>query len=241
MKAHHFLIISIFIFSISVVDAKPIEIEGELVNSYCTEYFGLASVRFINTTDEWIILNDLAVDFGQPEVNNKVRIVSGIALSQWYESIGKKVSEDRAKLSFALGAVGFVIGKTLHKNNFADKSLMLGALGALTINEVNKNRAGLDVKNDFPKEHLLYGDIIVPPGLYTERWILFNTKNDKTLPYITNVNIKAVTNTGAKLEKNIELRIQPSVGMGPGDIEPSASGWQSNLINKPKNPNAYSP
>lgn len=52
--------------------------------------------------------------------------------------------------------------------------MAVGAIGYLAVDEFGKARDALRFAKMIPKNHLLADTLIVPPGLFTDRWVIAN-------------------------------------------------------------------
>ena len=88
----------------------------------------------------------------------------------------------------------------------------LGALTALTVDDYNKNLNRIENTKIFPASHLMSDNFIIPPGLFSKRWILLNTANHDKIKWIDSFNMTYETETGEKETVKITFRTNQNVG-----------------------------
>lgn len=158
-------------------------ISGKIRNSMSTEYFGFIDLTFENTSDKWIDIKSIQVEFDNDTLNQKVKIISGRELYSWQKSMQEKNAIDEFNQKMIMGTIGAVAGTVALSSN--DKNLSnlsgavaLGAISSLAISDFNREVSKLENAQIFPQNHLLNSDFLIPPGLFDKKWILLYTDHD---------------------------------------------------------------
>lgn len=158
-------------------------ISGKIRNSMSTEYFGFIDLTFENTSDKWIDIKSIQVEFDNDSLNQKVKIISGRELYSWQKSMQEKNAIDEFNQKMIMGTIGAVAGTVALSSN--DKNLSnlsgtvaLGAISSLAISDFNREVSKLENAQIFPQNHLLNSDFLIPPGLFDKKWILLYTDHD---------------------------------------------------------------
>lgn len=193
-----------------VTTSNSINISGKLRRSYCTEYFGLVDFTFENATNNWVRLSELKVHFGNDDVGKNVNVPYGEELYTSFESIAMKAEIDRFNRELLLGSMGFIgaIASQSRDRKLSRSGAMLGAsaLGVLSASRIIEMKHDIEQAGLFPKDHIYSGEVLIPPGLFTKRWILLNTKNDGNVPFISELYIEYVTDKGDRENLKLKLR-----------------------------------
>lgn len=195
----------------SASDSEGIELDGNFVESYCTENFGLISFRVQNDTHDWITLNQFEVDFGDEKANKNIKVVTGKALVSWQEGISTKIESDRFIKNLILGSAAF-LGGALSASSHGDTNnvgdaMLLSSLGIMAIDSIDKEIESINSSDLFPRTHLFYGDLLVAPGLSVDRWILFYSKNEGNVPFVDNIFVKyTIDKKNTAIKTKIDLR-----------------------------------
>jgi len=200
-----------------------IKIEADLLSNYCSEYFGPATFRFTNKSDQWKTLKNVSINFQNEAVDRNISIVTGPALGIWYRSISAKVAYDNMVNQLILGTIAVIglaaTGARDTSTATAGAALALGSTGMLAVHGIDTVRTQIKTAGVVPDNHLLYDDIVVPPGLFADRWILLNTQDGGSVPYITHTELVFTTDSGEIDKRKLRLR---------SDFDNSCS-WQSRL------------
>jgi hypothetical protein len=162
-----------------------------------SEYFGVINFSFVNSSQEWIYIKNIKLDFGSDLINNNVRIISGRDILAWKESTILRNKIDEYNMNLFLGSLavtGAMLSTSGNTNiKTAGNTLLLGSLASLTVKEISDSYNKIQYSSIFPTNHLLNGDFIIPPGLFIKKWIVLNTKNHKETGMITQLDIEYQT------------------------------------------------
>lgn len=201
-----------------------VEVEGKLVNSYCSENFGLISFRFDNRSADWIKLGSFELDFGGDKLNEHVKIVSGKALGSWYEGISIERDSKQFYQNLLFGSSAFIGGSMAALGNGRASSsgaaIATASLGVLAASSLGRQLETINSSDIFPRNHLFYEDVLVAPGLSADRWVLVYTKNNGEVPFLDKMTLKyLIHNTNESGTKKIMLR----------PYEYTACSWQKSI------------
>lgn len=190
------------------VSAKEIEIGAKFLNSYCSKNFGMISFRFENNTDKWVTIKNSKVVFNDGKHDRDIRLVTGKALLSWHDSMSSKIEENRFFRSLIFGALGG-IGSSMIAGGNEDpivESITIGSLGIIALSKIDAVKTEIEARNLVPNNHIYYGDVLIPPNLFSDKWILVNTDSSDKVPFITHVTLSAETSNGDKINYSEILR-----------------------------------
>lgn len=214
----YFIYITFAVFFIKPAMAQNLDIDADFVGSYCTEYFGLVSVSFENTSGKWITVKSINTSFGSDEVDKNVTIISGDRLKSWDDAIQSKLRNDAFYSQLLLGAFA-VLGAS--SENKSVRNIGLGTASVLTVSELTKLKDRINLGKAVPGSHLLSGGFSVPPGMSVSKWALFGTESNTNTPYLDKFVVNGYLESGEKINASINLR-----GEDGGD---GGCIWQSKL------------
>lgn len=204
-------------------------VAADTVNPYCSPLFAPITIRFSNPTQKWISISKLGLSFGDSGLDEQINIVTGAGLVSWHAAMSNRIVEGNIRAHMFLTTLGVIgLGATASQNRSVQTigaTAALGAGGVLTAK--NFGAAALNLKSEglVPDNHLLAGDFLVPPGLFTDRWILFNSLDDGSLPYLSKFSLRFSTNEEAVSEQ--------FVGFRPEEVR-NGCEWLSKSPNRPK-------
>lgn len=156
---------------------------GELTNM-SSRYFGMLLFTFQNPTGRWVHINDMRVGFGNPVLDNTVTMPSGEEIDTWADATTARnvVRAENTATAFELLSLGGALTSSFAHDKHAraaGRAVEASADLAVTITAVNAERGAEKAAQAFSSGHLLALPIAVPPGLFTKRWVVFNTPQDQ--------------------------------------------------------------
>ena len=190
---------------------KDLKISTALINKLCSEYFGMVNLTFENKTDKWIRIKGVKVYFKDELIEQNVKITSGADILHWKKPMMSKLEIDDFNRKLLMGSLA-VLGAGISSFSsdkymeMAGGAVLLGSLTSLSVNEYNKHIDTLENSRIFPENHLLYEDFVIPPGLFTKKWLLLNTQSHEEIPYIKNVFLEIEEDNGTIRNYKIKLR-----------------------------------
>lgn len=141
-----------------------------------------------NETEEFLRYDEVVLELAD-DIKDDVKIVVGQDLVNWSEGIKNKVAIDQYNTRLiltgisALGAAAAVASTDQNVQNMGLGAFVLGA-GAISLNDFQDYRDRLrgtkfaDLRGLVPETHILAGPISVPPGLFLNRFAVFQMKKD---------------------------------------------------------------
>jgi hypothetical protein len=160
-------------------------ISGEELRMYASNYFGLIEITFENPTANWVHVSRLTLDFGDAARNSAVLTPSAADLDAWYLSTVQR-NDIRATnhatalgALFAVGQVVAIAGAVSGKRGVTAAGGVV-ALGAATAALAEGQEARVQEAESvhvLPQSHLLALPFAIPPGLFTKKWILLQTRS----------------------------------------------------------------
>lgn len=166
---------------VTSVVKSPLIISAKLNIGMSSEYFGMIEFTFENQSDEWIRLSNIVLHPENEANSEHIKIIGGEELDQWYSStLAKKAISDH---NFAVGA-GLLLGAgvaAMAKDNGSGVSsagaVLAGtSVASMTLKGFNEQLNKLEGPAIFPKTHLFHSDVLIPPKLFTRKWLVLNTK-----------------------------------------------------------------
>jgi hypothetical protein len=154
------------------------------LSHYASNYFGLVEITFENATAQWVHLSRLSLDFGDAARNEAVLVPSGADLETWYLSTLQRNDIRATNHGTALGAL-FAVGQVVAlagaisgKGELAavGGAVAAGAATAALVDGQNSHVQSAEGVHLVPQSHLLAIPFAVPPGLFTKKWILLQTR-----------------------------------------------------------------
>jgi hypothetical protein len=158
-------------------------VTGEELKPYASELFGLVEVTFENTSTEWVRIQDLTLNFGST-VDQDVFLPEGEDIDAWYSATSRRNDIRDTNKATALGAILFASSAVAVAGGASGSSE--AAVAGTSVALGTASAAGLDAQAERidraehgdprPGSHLLTVPFSVPPGLFTKKWILINTR-----------------------------------------------------------------
>jgi hypothetical protein len=162
------LILTALVITSMFAKTQDLDIKAEIVQDYSTNNIALFSLQFTNNTQDWIVLKNKKVSFGEKEdkyitILNKKYIKS---LQLFYKNKDNELANSNYLKSLFIGFI----------NPFA---------GAIYWTANSKAGVGIGNNNEqYPEGHLYYEDIVVPPKLSIKRFMIISSKNHDKLGYV---------------------------------------------------------
>jgi hypothetical protein len=162
-------------------------ISGEEVTQYASRYFGLVEITLENQSTQWVRISRLALDFGE-SAREGVALPQQEDVSAWYRATLQRndIRDTNAAAALAgillLGAGAAVVGHASDEPALkaAGSVAVLGAETALLARGYDESIQKAERAALYPGTHLLAVPFAVPPGLFSKRWLLINTRDGST-------------------------------------------------------------
>ena len=166
-------------------------ISGEVDTEFSDKYFGLIYVVFENTSDKWIVIKKIQAGFQNPKIDRNAKFIYGRELELYIKSkervIAIQESESRLAAFVAGAATVATLSQSHNRENIENKAFTASALTSIIVASKTSKKIKRSI---FPTGHLLRGDaIIIPPGLFEERWLIVNTQNHQQTGFIDHLYI----------------------------------------------------
>lgn len=175
------------------LDTTPrgLTVSCDVDDDLSSEYFSLVSVTIENQTSDWIVIPEVNLSFESEHMASVVRIPAGGDLVQWYDSTIelKRINDhNRSVLLGSLIVAGSVVGAAgSASDSDAGKAVAavghLVAAGAATasiVEEVDQTLDQVENAQIYPGNHLLSGNLKVPPGLFVRKFLVLHFKDKDT-------------------------------------------------------------
>jgi len=196
-------------------EAGKLIISGQLDHDLSSTYFGVVNVVLENRSDQWIQVKDLSLSFPQAAQNKNISVVGGNMFKAWSVADQHRRDYNSKRNTLIAGLIGGALAAS-SKDDQKLRNLGAGlALGAVAVS-ATKGKNFKKLKATLPSTHLLSGDIVVPPGLFIKKWIVFNSKDHKKMGY---VDVMSLNFKEGKKKVTTHLRLRKSGG----------ATWQSDL------------
>ncbi len=145
-----------------------------------SDHFQLIQVDITNTAKQWIHIENVRISFADESLNRKTAVTSGNELVAWYrtaETQRKKRSYGRKVVLSSIASLANLIAGTSDDDLAAASGgiIALSARTSLMVADYVERANQPPDKHSFPDNHLLAGPFAAPPGLVTQKWILFDT------------------------------------------------------------------
>ena len=150
---------------------------------YSDDIFTFLNITLENKSDQWIRIREAYVDFGKQSYNQNIMITSGQDVAIWYEAAEERIRIQEFNLGVFLAVLGTVGAIAAHSDSDGLAAMgaltHLGAVTSLTVMDIKSNIREIESTKIFPENHVLAGDVGVPPGMFVRKFILFHTKDQK--------------------------------------------------------------
>jgi hypothetical protein len=150
---------------------------------YSSANFGFLVLTFQNDTDDWVRIDRVNLQFGGAAKDATITIPAGDQLQSWAEAALQLSAIRNANAALILGALA-VAGSTValsannHATRAAGAALSAAAETGLAAGEVAA------ATEAFPSAHLLSVPFMIPPHLFSRRWIVLQTPTSPGTPCV---------------------------------------------------------
>lgn len=160
-------------------------LSSEELRTYASAYFGMVEITFENKTAEWIHIDRVSLDFGGGAKSDAVVLPDGADLDAWYEATQQRndIRDTNAATAlgalFAVGQAAAVVGALSGEREVAAAggALALGTATAALIDAQDRRVQRAEGVRLLPQSHLSSVPFAVPPGLFTKKWVLLQTRS----------------------------------------------------------------
>jgi hypothetical protein len=176
-------------------------VSGEEDTSLASGHFGYMNFTFENTSDSWVTIKKVNIDFEDPILNKEVVFPMGSQIASWAKAVQEKNAVEAANTAMLLGALTVAGGITGVAAGDRDVRAAgaVGAIGASTLMTATAIQTAADydkLARSVPESHLLSGTFDIPPGLHTKKFLLVYTKRPYAIPFVEYMTIHYETADG---------------------------------------------
>ena len=170
--------------------ASGLRISAQELTPYASRNFGLVEITLENDSTDWVRISRLELDFGD-SARAGVSLPKEPDVSAWYRATLQRNDIRDTNEAAALGALVLLGAAVAIAGEVTDKPAakaagavaLAGAETALVVKGVDQNIQSVEHPPLYPDTHLLALPFAVPPGLFSKRWLLINTR-DSNLPCV---------------------------------------------------------
>jgi hypothetical protein len=186
-------------------------VSGKELDELGSAYFGVVDFVFENRTEGWIRIKTVTLDLGSEARNREVFLPWGTDLVRWYEAATQKLAiagHNRQLFLSTLALAGAVAGGVSGSNTgvLAGTTVALGATTVMAVDDIGATKRAAENAPIYPESHLLAGGFAIPPGLFTRRWVLLNTKDHARLGYLSALVVRYETEAGVSERVRLVFR-----------------------------------
>ena len=208
-------------------------ISGEEAETASTDYFGTLEFVFRNPTEEWIRVKKIKLSFGNEEIDKNIFIPVGDDLYNWQKAYLKEIEINNVNRNRFLATTAFLSGAvSIAANNNKTRDVanvaLITSIAATALNDINYSGKveGIE-KTIYPEDHLLAGNFGIPPGMFVNKFIVINSKNNSKIGYLYQVKITVEMENGTTDTFILPFRKNPYKGRG--EIT-NKSNWQKDVL-----------
>lgn len=199
-----------------------IVVSGKEDTSLASKYFGIVNFTFENTTQKWVRVKKISVDFGDQALSNAVKVPLGHELQAWLEAAQENRAIRQYNTDLVLGTIAAGATVTAAASRSRELTAIAGATAAgslmtLSVDHINRQRDALQVAKMVPDSHLYSSVFVIPPGMHTKKWIVFQTETPETIPLIKELFITYETDRGQTERLKLTLRTLGQISDWQGD------------------------
>lgn len=174
--------------------SDKLKISAEINDDLSSEYFGMIEFTLENLTGDWLSIKSISIDVPGTENDENIRFTTGSDFRTWSRAISKRNRIEQYNSSLAYGAIiGVSSAAAIASENDDVKRVARDvasvSAAAYSAQKVNAERKLAESNAYFPEGHILYGPQRIPPGLFTEAWLLINTDNDAMEKLVNTLDI----------------------------------------------------
>jgi hypothetical protein len=148
-----------------------------------SENIGTVELTFENTSDRWVHISQVDLDFGKPTTNDAVAVVSGPELHAWQQGAQLRAAQNRQKANGALVAValgGLFLGMAGVVSDtpglaLAGDLVLTGSLVTAAARDINDDIEAAQTVPVYPENHLFAVPFAIPPRLAVKKFLVLDT------------------------------------------------------------------
>ncbi len=177
-------------------------VSGEELDELSSPYFGVLAFTFMNPTNDWVRIDNVALDFGSKPRNDSIVLPFGEEIASWELATSQRNAIRRANTSTLLSAlmIGGAVTAAAGGRSTVGRIgglVALGAVGGLWAQAIADKTTAVT----FPPAHLFATPFSVPPGLFSKKWVLLNGPKTSDAGCISAVAVEYDTSKGREKVK----------------------------------------
>lgn len=196
-------------------DKNPMDIvvSATLNSDLSSEYFGYFDFTLENKSDKWLTVSRIKISFPDSFQNYNIRFVTGKEFLLWQSAMKKIIAINQQNKETALATIAALgYGLAAFSGNRTLSTIggaaALGAAGTYGASQYNQRIDSLENAKMFPENHLLGDSLVIPPGLFVDRWLLVNSQNHDQMEYVTSMKIELESTDGRV--RNLLMKFRPT-------------------------------
>lgn len=161
----------------------PSQITAIFKDDLCSDYLAYIKFSIHNPHNRWLNMQNLSLFFPYTEDRDDFEVVVGDRLAAWIDSTSNRKRVGRYN-DYVTGALTMVVGAALiNEGNDNARKLGAGMIGTRLVNDAVAAEKNLRSEISAPRttdqnQHILTGDIMIPPGSARQYWLLLRASND---------------------------------------------------------------
>lgn len=201
---------------------SPIVISASLIDELSSEYFGYFDFTIENSSEKWLTVKFLDVEFGNGSQGENIKFMTGEPLENWktaMATINQLNRFNKATTAALIGGVGLGLAATSSNQTLQSigGAAVAGSAAYLVGQEVGANLDFIKRAKMAQTNNLLQDSTLVLPGLFVKKWLLVNSGKHDQIGYLSKMAIRYTIN-GSEEKIEIEFRKPNS---------PFHSNWQA--------------
>lgn len=185
-----------------IARSADVEIDVELKQGQCTQYFGFFTIDIENNTDQWLQIDSVNIELEDPRASDLIEVPVGEKLKAWNEAMRYRAAKNQGTAAALFGVMALA-GASQSDNSRSAEAFTDFAVTGLVLSTAINDRA---VSRYLPPSHLLSVPYFVPPGLNLGRWVILQTNNSKDIPYLESMKLIFNLSDGEAITKEVFFR-----------------------------------
>ena len=171
-----------------------LKVSAELNNDLSSEYFGMIEFSFENQTNKWIEINDVIVDVNDEMLRKSSKFTSGNELAAWSKAISARNRIESYNKAIAYSAIiglasATAVSSSSNNTRGAATGVAVAGLTSLTVEQFIKYKNEAEGGAIYPSGHILNSNLLVPPELFSQYWLLINTTDHETNKLLNKISM----------------------------------------------------
>lgn len=207
-----------------------IVVSGQELPNLSSPLFGALEITFENRSSHWAHLHSIQLRFGPEALDRAVFLPTGYDLSAWSQAALRRdaIRRNNTELALAfISAAALMAGHERSRTIGAASGLVaITSLSALALTATDDLGGCSPGGASVPADHLLSGPISVPPGLFSKRWVVLHTPDQKATGCMRYVQIGYRLDDGRPEYVLLEFRGKYVQSEWQADACNKGAGWK---------------